>query len=98
MGREGRTFKGIAANVIDPASFDPAQRQALAEAHPERVSPEGLIYSKQAMERPIGYTEPTLGTRFSTRTKPEPGSARAKSAELLKQRAEMIRNIMGPQL
>jgi hypothetical protein len=98
MGREGRTFKGIAANVIDPASFDPEQRQLLAEAHPERISPEGLIYSKQAMERPIGYTEPTLGTRFSTRTKPEPGSARAKSAELLKQRAEMIRNIMGPQL
>ena len=94
MGREGRTFKGIASNVIDPASFDPSQRQALAEAYPERVSPEGLIYSKEAMERPIGYTEPTLGTRFSTRTKAEPGSARARSAELLKQRAEMIRNIL----
>ena len=94
MGREGRTFKGIAANVIDPASFDPSQRQALAEAYPERVSPEGLIYSKQAMERPIGYTEPTLGTRFSTRTKAEPGSARAQSVALLKQRSEMIRNIL----
>jgi hypothetical protein len=94
MGREGRTFKGIAANVIDPASFDPSQRQALAEAYPERVSPEGLLYSKQAMERPIGYTEPTLGTRFSTRTKSEPGSARAQSAALLKQRSEMIRNIL----
>jgi len=94
MGREGRTFKGIAANVIDPASFDPSQRQALAEAYPERVSPEGLLYSKQAMERPIGYTEPTLGTRFSTRTKAEPGSARAQSIALLKQRSEMIRNIL----
>jgi uncharacterized protein YejL (UPF0352 family) len=94
MGREGRTFKGIAANVIDPASFDPSQRQALAEAYPERVSPEGLLYSKQAMERPIGYTEPTLGTRFSTRAKSEPGSARAQSAALLKQRSEMIRNIL----
>ena len=94
MGREGRTFKGIAANVIDPASFDPSQRQALAEAYPERVSPEGLIYSAQAMERPIGYTEPTLGTRFSTRTKAEPGSARAQSIALLKQRSEMIRNIL----
>ena len=94
MGREGRTFKGIAANVIDPASFDPSQRQALAEAYPERVSPEGLIYSPQAMERPIGYTEPTLGTRFSTRTKAEPGSARAQSIALLKQRSEMIRNIL----
>ena len=94
MGREGRTFKGIAANVIDPASFDPAQRQELAKAYPERVSPEGLIYSPQAMERPIGYTEPTLGTRFSTRTKPEPGSARAQSIALLKQRSEMIRNIL----
>ena len=94
MGREGRTFKGIAANVIDPASFDPSQRQALAEAYPERVSPEGLIYSPQAMERPIGYTEPTLGTRFSTRTKAEPGSPRAQSIALLKQRSEMIRNIL----
>lgn len=94
MGREGRTFKGIAANVIDPASFDPSQRQALAEAYPERVSPEGLLYSKQSMERPIGYTEPTLGTRFSTRTKAEPGSARAQSVALLKQRSEMIRNIL----
>ena len=94
MGREGRTFKGIAANVIDPASFDPSQRQALAEAYPERVSPEGLIYSAQAMERPTGYTEPTLGTRFSTRTKAEPGSARAQSIALLKQRSEMIRNIL----
>ena len=94
MGREGRTFKGIAANVIDPASFDPAQRQELAKAYPERVSPEGLIYSPQAMERPIGYTEPTLGTRFSTRTKAEPGSARAQSIALLKQRSEMIRNIL----
>lgn len=98
MGREGRTFKGVAANVIDPASFDPAQRQVVAEAYPERISPEGLLYSKEAMERPIGYTESTLGTRFSTRAKPEPGSARAQSVALLKQRAEMIRNILGPQL
>ena len=96
MGREGRTFKGVSANVIDPGSFDPAQRQAMAEAQPERVSPEGLIYSKQAMERPIGYTEPTLGTRFSTRAKSEPGSARAKSAALLKQRSDMIRSILNP--
>ena len=98
MGREGRTFKGVAANVIDPASFDPGQHEVMAKAYPERVSPEGLIYSKQAMKRPIGYTEPTLGTRFSTRTKPEPGSQRAQSIALLKQRSEMIRNILGPQL
>ena len=67
MGREGRSYKGIAANIIDPASFDPEQRQALAEAFPKRVSPEGLIYSEEAMERPAGYTKPTLGTRFSSR-------------------------------
>lgn len=68
MGREGRPYKGISANVIDPASFDEVQRQALAEAFPKRVSPEGLIYSEEAMERPTGYTSPTLGTRFSSRT------------------------------
>jgi len=68
MGREGRSYKGISANVIDPASFDEVQRQALAEAFPKRVSPEGLIYSEEAMERPTGYTSPTLGTRFSSRT------------------------------
>ena len=67
MGREGRSYKGIAANIIDPASFDPEQRQALAEAFPKRVSPEGLIYSEEAMERPAGYTKPTLGTQFSSR-------------------------------
>ena len=68
MGREGRSYKGISANIIDPASFDEVQRQALAEAFPKRVSPEGLIYSEEAMERPAGYTSPTLGTRFSSRT------------------------------
>ena len=67
MGREGRSYKGIAANIIDPASFDPEQRQDLADAFPKRVSPEGLIYSEEAMERPAGYTKPTLGTRFSSR-------------------------------
>ena len=61
MGREGRSYKGISANVIDPASFDEVQRQALAEAFPKRVSPEGLIYSEEAMERPAGYTKPGLG-------------------------------------
>jgi hypothetical protein len=68
MGREGRSYKGVSANIIDPASFDEVQRQALAEAFPKRVSPEGLIYSEEAMERPAGYTSPTLGTRFSSRT------------------------------
>jgi hypothetical protein len=68
MGREGRSYKGIAANIIDPASFDPEQRQDLADAFPKRVSPEGLIYSEEAMERPTGYTKPTLGTRFSSRS------------------------------
>ena len=68
MGREGRSYKGISANIIDPASFDEVQRQALAGAFPKRVSPEGLIYSEEAMERPAGYTSPTLGTRFSSRT------------------------------
>lgn len=50
MGREGRTFKGVAANVIDPASFDPAMLSQIAEATPERIDPSsGLAYSQQAM-------------------------------------------------
>lgn len=50
MGREGRTFKGVAANVIDPASFDPALLSQIAEATPERIDPSsGLAYSTQAM-------------------------------------------------
>jgi hypothetical protein len=50
MGREGRTFKGVAANVIDPASFDPAILSQIAEATPERIDPTtGLAYSQQAM-------------------------------------------------
>lgn len=50
MGRGDRSYKGISADVIDPASFDPTQRAALAEAYPERVTPEGLIYTKKATE------------------------------------------------
>lgn len=50
MGREGRTFKGVAANVIDPGSFDPAIVSQLAESAPERIDPTtGLAYSVQAM-------------------------------------------------
>ena len=50
MGREGRTFKGVAANVIDPGSFDPAILSQIAEATPERIDPStGLAYSQQAM-------------------------------------------------
>jgi hypothetical protein len=50
MGKGDRSYKGISADVIDPGSFDPTQRAALAEAYPERVTPEGLIYTKKATE------------------------------------------------
>ena len=50
MGKSDRSYKGISADVIDPGSFDPTQRAALAEAYPERVTPEGLIYTKKATE------------------------------------------------
>jgi hypothetical protein len=50
MGKSDRPYKGISADVIDPASFDPTQREALAEAYPERVTPEGLLYTKRATE------------------------------------------------
>jgi hypothetical protein len=61
MGKSDRSYKGISSDVIDPASFDPTQRAALAEAYPERVTPEGLLYTKAATERPLGYTSLGMG-------------------------------------
>ena len=112
MGSGGRSYKGVSANIIDPASFDPAQRQALAEAQPRRVSPEGLIYGEEAMggkeaeaQRARGAkaislsgANPALGTRFLPIPAPAEGSARAQSRELLRQRSEMIRNILGSRM
>ena len=50
MGSEGRTFKGVSQDVIDPRSFDPAALAEIAEATPERIDPStGLAYSTQAM-------------------------------------------------
>jgi hypothetical protein len=50
MGKSDRSYKGISANVIDPASFDPTLREDLAKKYPERVTPEGLLYTKKATE------------------------------------------------
>jgi len=50
MGREGRTFKGVSQDVVDPRSFDPAALAAIAEATPEVIDPTtGLAYSTAAM-------------------------------------------------
>lgn len=139
MGQEGRTFKGVAANVIDPGSFDPATLAMIAEKMPERIDPTtGLAYSEQAMggrriaqqRRQVeaarqggrrvpsrttpgatipasirfntGISEsgasPTLGTRFSNWQPPEPGSARAQQAELLRERSETVRKILRGEL
>lgn len=50
MGSEGRTYKGVASNVVDPGSFDPAMLSHIAEGAPERIDPAtGLAYSVQAM-------------------------------------------------
>jgi hypothetical protein len=50
MGSEGRTYKGVASNVVDPGSFDPAMLSEIAEGAPERIDPAtGLAYSVQAM-------------------------------------------------
>ena len=50
MGREGRTFKGVSADVIDPRSFDPGALSQIAAATPERIDPtSGLAYTTQAM-------------------------------------------------
>ena len=139
MGREGRTFKGVSAEVIDPRSFDPAALSQLAQATPEVLDPTtGLAYSQQAMggqqaaqaRRRIeairesgrrvpsrvtpGATLPAsiregraisasgapaaMGTRFSTWQPPAPGSPRAQEAEVLRQRAEMVRKALRGEL
>jgi len=50
MGSEGRSYKGVQSNVIDPGSFDPAMLSQIAEVSPERIDPTtGLAYSVQAM-------------------------------------------------
>jgi hypothetical protein len=90
MGKSDRPYKGISADVIDPASFDPTQRAALAAAYPERVTPEGLLYTKRATEEvpsaaPMHVREelsPTMrGLRSApvsrTATSPEQAYARA---------------------
>jgi hypothetical protein len=64
MGKEGRTFKGISADVINRASFDPVERERLLAAFPEAKTPEGLVYAPGALESPGGGARPTLGTRF----------------------------------
>ena len=61
MGRGDRSYKGISSDVIDPASFDPAQLEILSKAYPERMTPEGLLYTEAATERPTGYTSPGMG-------------------------------------
>jgi hypothetical protein len=132
MGKSDRSYKGISADVIDPASFDPAQLEILAKLYPERVTPEGLLYTEAATERPSGYTSPGMGAysnaamkralagptpeqvdenliqlalsspggrlqaraQTAPRQAPAEGSPRAKSVALLKQRAEMINQIM----
>jgi hypothetical protein len=108
MGSEGRTFKGVSSEVIDPRSFDPVERAALAKQFPERITPEGLIYSEQAMggrsvakQRAMGRkaisesgVDPGLGTRFTRRPPAPEGSARAERAEILRQRSEAVRRIL----
>jgi hypothetical protein len=50
MGTEGRSYKGVQSNVVDPGSFDPAMLSQIAEVSPERIDPTtGLAYSVQAM-------------------------------------------------
>jgi len=108
MGSEGRTFKGVSATEIDPRSFDPVERAALAKQYPSRVTPEGLIYSEQAMggreaakQRAMGRkaiseagVDPGLGTRFARRPPAPEGSPRAERLEVLRQRSELVNKIL----
>jgi hypothetical protein len=49
LGQQGRTYKGVGTQEIDLRSFDPVMLSQLAKQSPERVTPEGLIYSTQAL-------------------------------------------------
>jgi hypothetical protein len=49
LGQQGRTYKGVGTQEIDPRSFDEPTRAQLAKSFPERVTPEGLIYGVKAM-------------------------------------------------
>lgn len=49
LGQQGRTYKGVGTQEIDPRSFDPVMLSQLAKQSPERLTPEGLIYSNQAL-------------------------------------------------
>jgi len=85
LGQSDRPYKGISANVISKESFDPIMRSVLLKAFPKRETPEGLVYSEGAMERPAGGTNPAAGTRFfAPRTAPA-GSPRALNREQYKQ-------------
>lgn len=65
MGTEGRSFKGVSSLEIDPRSFDSGTRAELAQQYPERVTPEGLIYSQEAMIKPSDA--PQYGRKYGTR-------------------------------
>lgn len=95
LGREGRTFKGISADVINRASFDPAERERLLAAFPQAKTPEGLIYAPNALESPGGGARPTLGTRFDTKQKqPAPtGSQREAKINALIASSKAVSNV-----
>ena len=97
LGQSDRPYKGISANVISKESFDPIMRSVLLKAFPKRETPEGLVYSEGAMERPAGGTNPAAGTRFfAPRTAPA-GSPRALNREQYKQEiAEIVSGTRAP--
>lgn len=49
LGQQGRTYKGVGTEEIDPRSFDSEMLSKLAKESPERLTPEGLIYGTKAL-------------------------------------------------
>jgi hypothetical protein len=88
MGKEGRTFKGVSSDVIDPRSFDPSERTMLAQQFPERVTPEGLIYSEKALERPTATKYANKPANLTPSERQTKIASLIASAEALKQLPE----------
>ena len=84
LGNGGRGYAGIKYEQIDPESFG-ENAETLKTAFPERVTPEGLLYSERAMKSEGGGSHPGLGTRFRSvygpLPAPSPGAEQIAAAE-----------------
>jgi hypothetical protein len=91
LGEGGRGYSGINYSQIDPESFG-ENAVMLKALEPERITPEGLLYSDEAMEPAGGGSHRGLGTRFREVYGPLPaptkGALRIAAAEQARRQIE----------